>query len=207
MAKREIDPIVSVLNSILWEHGYVRQKKTWYAVNPETVLVIELFKPPVGSRYLLSFGVLVRELCDVIRPKLIDCHIQRRIEALIDASVSCHGEADSLTESGDFSPLAQKIQANPCHSVSIDAADLHSDTPVPRNVRQLVQLALNYKAGVISDNDRESVIRYILATFGFPFLSNLDSLEKIRKSAQSWDNSVIHVHPDLKRLLALPHPN
>src|SRR6266478_1358644 len=123
MGRRQENAVVSTLDSVLRERGFSRHKKVWYLHKPDTKLVVDLQKSPWGLNYCLSFGVLVRQLSAVQKPKLIECHIWDRLEGLMEASKDKGVGQSGPAESPKPGTFAHQILTNPLASITLRLDD------------------------------------------------------------------------------------
>ena len=201
MVRRQENAVIGALNSVLSERGFTRHKKAWYLSEPETILVVDLQKSNWSSTYYLSFGVLLRQLSQLQKPKLTECHVFQRLESLLEKSEGRKTGQLTLPKSHEENDtFAHQLLTNPLSSIT-----LRLDDPTFFDTTGLkpsaASKALDLQDKTISETDRLALITHALITFGLPFLRKFDSLEKIKKRLRDTDLSTVFVHQGVRELL------
>lgn len=74
------------------EAGLVKRSGSWYANNPETILVINLQKSQYGDSYYINVGLWLNALETQEFPKEHHCHIRTRLTRIVPATLEEHLE-------------------------------------------------------------------------------------------------------------------
>jgi Domain of unknown function (DUF4304) len=189
MARRQENMIVRILDPVLRDKGFSRTKKTWYLARPETVLLVDLQKSEFSKKYYVNLGVSVLRLSTDPRPKINKCPISHRLEMLVQEHERpsaeqaplprSHAENNTFVHQITTNPLAP-IVVPPMDPTFLDTKGLH----IPKIFK-----ALDLEDDAITDAERENTISDAMIRYGFPFLFDFESLDKIERTIREKDLS------------------
>lgn len=78
------DSVTSILNRLLSDLGFKRKGNYWYKNQEEVIQIVGLQKSSWGKQYYLNLGVWVKKIEQRVFPKVADCHVQCRADAISD---------------------------------------------------------------------------------------------------------------------------
>lgn len=84
--KRNRNPIVKVLESVLIPLGFCREGLTWYNAAQETVRLVNLQKSDWGAQYYVNLAAWILELGVARHPPERKCHVRVRLSSLVSDS-------------------------------------------------------------------------------------------------------------------------
>jgi hypothetical protein len=74
----------SRIAALLKSEGFKKKSRTWWIEGDECVSVLNLQKSSWGETYYINCGVVVKHLGGNVRPAISSCHLEGRMEYLMD---------------------------------------------------------------------------------------------------------------------------
>ena len=81
-------PLEESISPALKAAGFTKKSRTWWRENEEAIQVLNLQKSAAGTGLLFNLGIYVRALGTERKPPVGRCHIQARLEGVIDQEAS-----------------------------------------------------------------------------------------------------------------------
>jgi hypothetical protein len=109
--KRNRNPIVKTLESVLIPLGFRRERLSWYSAGEETVRVVNLQKSDWGNQYYVNLAVWILELGVARHPPEHRCHVRVRLSSLVPDSGGLEMALDLENEALPPADRARRIES------------------------------------------------------------------------------------------------
>jgi hypothetical protein len=204
MKKTAPNIVVTTLDDVLGEHGFIRKKKSWYSDKPETILVVALQKSQWSRSYSIILGVSIKKMSADFSPNVNLCPIGYQLETLVvehERLTTKHGECGN----GNARTMFFDLSANPKDPIQIATDNLEYFSSEGLHVPKILT-ALDLENVSMTEAERMNAIKLAMNTHGFPFFSAFESLERIRDNLRARMYPTAHIWASVYELFGLPIP-